>query len=256
MPVDIGKLKSQYNNVYSVSDNTGAEYFFRALTLKEIKLVETFIQYGLKNAIEIETFCLENCLLYPEDLDPDDILPGTAAQISEEILRVSGVTDASYILELMDVTRSRLNSDILTNIKAYIISAIPAYKEEDLVEFTLLELIEKLILSESILTLQSSLAGIDNQVQVNLRFADQENSEEEYETIKVKKNKDEGPTKEQLLERIRSANREGSGGKNFTPYDNDQAVEEFKGFDKSLLEKMEGRFDPNDPIARKLHGLD
>lgn len=256
MPVDIGKLKSQYNNVYSVSDNTGAEYFFRALTLKEIKLVETFMQYGLKNAIEIETFCLENCLLYPENIDPDDILPGTASQISEEILRVSGVTDASYILELMDVTRQRLNSDILTNIKAYIISAIPAYTEEDLTKFTLLELIEKLILSENILTLQSSLAGIENQVQVNLRFADQEEPEEEYEVVKVKKTKDEGPSKEQLLERIRHANREGSGGKDFTPYDNEQALEAFKGFDKNLLQKMEGKFDPNDPIARKLHGLD
>ena len=170
----IVELKKEHSHIYSVSDSNGTEYLFRALTLSEVGSVEEFIQKRLKSSIEIEDYCLNKCLLSPEDIDLDDISPGAAKQIAEEILTVSGITDAEFILEAMHFTRGNLSGDIVLSIKAYIISAIPAYTDSDLDKYTLLELIEKLILAETILTLQAQMAGMDSNIQLNFEQADEE----------------------------------------------------------------------------------
>lgn len=247
-------LKTQYSHIYSVSDNSGTEYLFRSLSLKEVKLVEYFITKNLKTSVELEDFCLENCLLYPE-VNLDRIQPGVVKQIADEILVVSGVTNAEYIAHSMRSTRDRLAGDIILDIKSYIISAIPRYTDEELDKFSLLELIEKLVLSEKILKLQAALAGFESNIQLNFEIEGEE--EVEYETVqqpkaKAKPTKNQA-TKEELLKRIIRENLEHQP----VVYEEDieEMVDVFEGFDVDLLQKMQGQFDPNDPIARKLHGL-
>ena len=252
------KLKAEYNHIYSVSDDSGTEYLFRSLTLNEVKLVEHFILKKTRSGFEIEDFCLRRCLLYPEEIDLDDVSPGVAKQIADEILTVSGVSDASFIVKAMLEARSRLGGDILLDIKSYIISAMPQYTDDELNKYTLLELIEKLILSEKILTLQGKLAGLDSNVELQLTYSSETDNlaDEEYEVVKKTSSKKDKPipSKEELLKRI-AANNEASQNRNFNAYSNKNALKEFQGFDVDLLQKMEGKFDPNDPIARKLHGL-
>jgi len=254
----IGELKTKYSHIYSVSDEDGTEYLFRSLTLKEVKLVEAFIINQIKNTIEIEDYCLETCLLYPTDVDLDDLAPGTAKQIAEEILRVSGAADADYIIHSMLDTRMRLDGDILLDVKSYIISAMPQYTDNELDKYTLLELIEKLILAEKILTLQSQLAGVEQKIELRIERIDEsvDEEEEEYEVVRKKKPKKDPdlPSKEELIRRIQKENSEQYSSRDH--YVNPNASEEWQGFDADLLDKMEGVKDiMDDPIARKLHGL-
>lgn len=239
------ELKIKYGNIYSVSDSSGTEYLFRALSLEEIYSVETYISKGSKSLVEIENFCLETCVLEPVIDDPDDVMPGTAKQIAEDILRVSGVTDSRYILDSMVEVRDQLSNDIILSIKTYIISAMPSYTDTDLDKFSIRQLLEKLVLSEKILQLQSDLAGLGSEIILQFEQVDaQEEGPEEVAEEEV--------TKEELLRRIKKDNNEGSSP--FTAYDNSNGLKEFQGFDAELLKKMEGTADSNDPIAQRLHG--
>jgi hypothetical protein len=245
----IAELKKDHSHIYSVSESDGTEYLFRALILKEVKEVEEFITKKLKSSFEIENYCLENCLLHPKDTDLDNISPGAAKQITDEILTVSGVTKASFILEAMDYTRDRLAGDMILSIKAYIISAIPAYSDSDLDKFTLLELIEKLIHAETILTLQARMAGMEGDIQLNFQVLG-----EDVEPIASKpksqarpKSRVPLPTKEELVSRI---NAKTTDTRAVLPREKD-----FEGFDPDTLERMAGIASADDPIARKLHGI-
>lgn len=247
----VTELKKDHSHIYSVSESNGTEYLFRSLTLKEVKNVEEFITKKLKSSFEIENYCLENCLLYPENVDLDDISPGAAKQIADEILTVSGVTNASFILEAMAYTRDRLAGDIILNIKAYIISAIPAYSDADLDKFTLLELIEKLVHAETILTLQARMAGMDGDIQLNFEPTGGE-AEQEAPVPKPKAQpkpkKDRPlPTKQELVSRINSKT---TDNRAVLPREKD-----FEGFDPDTLERMAGVASADDPLARKLHGI-
>ena len=251
----IAEFKKEHSHVYSVSESTGTEYLFRALTLKEVKLVEEFIEKKLKSSFEIENYCLENCLLHPRNIDLDDISPGAAKQIAEEILTVSGIADANFILQAMSYTRARLSGDIVLNIKAYIISAMPSYSDTDLDKFTLLELIEKLICAETILTLQTRMAGLDGDIQLNFEATDAVEVEEPQKQPNKPKAKPKRPspdvpqpTKEELISRINSKTTD-----NRAPL---PRAKDFEGFDPDALERMAGIAAADDPLARKLHGLD
>jgi hypothetical protein len=247
----ITELKKDHSHIYSVSESNGTEYLFRSLTLKEVKNVEEFITKKLKSSFEIENYCLENCLLYPEGIDLDDISPGAAKQIADEILTVSGVTNADFILEAMAYTRDRLAGDLILSIKAYIISAIPAYSDSDLDNFTLLELIEKLVHAETILTLQARMAGMEGEVRLN--FESTQDGEQNTEAIqpkqqpKPKKQDRPLPSKEELVSRINSKT---TDNRAILPREKD-----FEGFDPETLERMAGVASADDPLARKLHGI-
>jgi len=247
------KLKEQYSHIYSVSDDSGTEYLFRGLTVKEIKLVEFFITKHLKSSFEIEEYCFETCLLHPRD-EMDYVSPGIVHNISEEVLIVSGITSAEYISFSMSQARERLSSDIILDIKSYILSAMPRYTDDELDKYTLLELIEKLILAEKILKLQAALAGMEADIELSFKLQGEEEPPAEVAPKAPSKQKTNKPTKEELLRRIQAENLEAASGPTST-YNNKDALEEFQGFDLDLLQKMEGKFDPNDPIARKLHGL-
>lgn len=234
-----------------MSDDSGTEYLFRALTVKEVKLVEFFISKGTKSSFEIEEFCFEACLLHPRE-DMDDVSPGIVHNISEEVLVISGITSAEYIAHSMSSARQRLATDIILDIKSYILSAMPAYTDDELDKYTLLELIEKLILSEKILKLQAALAGMDAQIELSFQLEGEEEVVPEVAPA-APKQKPKPSSKEELLKRIQQDNLESQTRERV--YNNKQALDAFQGFDLDLLEKIEGRFDPNDPIARKLHGL-
>lgn len=252
----IAKLKAEYAHIYSVSDSKGTEYFFRALSLAEVRTVEEFVERKLKNAFEIENFCLENCLLYPEFDDLDDIPPGVAKQVGDEILSVSGVTNAEFIIEALEHTRNKLVGDIFLDMKSYIISAMPSYKDSDLDNFTLLEIIEKLVLSETILTLQARMAGMEGDVRLTFETVGEEAEEAPVEQESRQKPqpkpkpkpkpKEPLPDKEELIRRINSKT---TDNRAILP-----RKDEFEGFDPETLERMSGVAALDDPLARKLHG--
>lgn len=246
----IAEFKKDYSHIYSVSDSNGTEYLFRSLTLSEVKSVEEFIEKGLKSSFEIEDYCLNKCLLHPKDFDLDDISPGAAKQIAEEILTVSGVVDANFILQAMHFTRERLSGDIVLSIKAYIISAMPSYTDTDLDKFTLLELIEKLICAETILTLQTRMAGMDGDIELNFEAVSEDGEEAAPTPTPTPKKKTPDrplPTKEELVSRI---NAKTTDNRALLPREKD-----FEGFDPEALERMAGIASEDDPLARKLHGL-
>jgi hypothetical protein len=152
----------------------------------------------------------------------------------------------------MEYTRDKLAGDMILNIKAYIISAMPSYNDTDLDEFTLLELIEKLIHAETILTLQARMAGMDGDIQLNFEATSQEAVQEKGPSQKSapppKKKRDIPlPTKEELVSRINSKT---TDNRALLPREKD-----FEGFDPDTLERMAGIAAQDDPLARKLHGM-
>lgn len=229
------KLKEEYGEIYSI-ELGGREYAYRALTIKEIQDFEK----NAENGAELEDIYVENGVVYPLDFDLNKIKAGYVSSLAEAIGNISG-TNINFILNTLDNSRKQAQEDILIKIKAMIIAAMPAYTDEYLATLTMKQLLEKLVLSEEILTIHQIVGGIQNTTGIRLDLVP---TEEEVAPKKQKPKVD----KETLLQRIRHEERQ-TINQALTPITEIKPLEEL---DEDLLIKSLGVITEEDPIARKL----
>jgi hypothetical protein len=231
--------KLRYRNVYCATLGE-QECYFRALSLQEIEDIDLIT--STQSSADAEDLYVKTAVLYPVDLDLDKIKPGYVTSLAEEIKGYSGISDISDIVMSLQQSREFLNFDIFNSMKAFVLSAMPQYTEEDLSQLTIQEMIHKVVMAERILSIQQSVNGIQSEgVQFTI-FSDEPEPQQKKAPQKAK------VTKEELLRRIKK-DEMGMIDENKVR-ETDQS--QLQNFDEDLLLKAAGVLKPEDPIARKL----
>jgi hypothetical protein len=243
-PELIAQWKKEYTDIYVIALED-VEFYYRALTLQEIEDIDILTDTDDSSSAEAEDWYVKVGVLYPTEMDLDDYLPGTISALATSILQISGLTDATFIVNSLEEERDKIQTDVIDMMKAFIITAMPTYTEEGLNALTVKEMIKKVIFAEQIFNLKQTINGIESSgVTFTIKLKGEEEAKPESPRAKATRRMD--VNREELLRRIRADER--------GMVDATKMVdpEQLNKFDDELLVKASGVVDPEDPIARKL----
>lgn len=176
----IFSLKNKYGNIYSVNIKNQT-VVFRELTFKEYDKILYLKTLEDVDSSDIEDVILEFAVIYPEGFDTMTIPPGIVANLSSEILDISGFFSASVAKRILEEKRYEA-TEVKNLMKAFVLATITSYTPEDLDNLTYPKLAEKVALSEKIIEIQQAILAIEP-TNVSLKLID---PQEETEKIKQK----------------------------------------------------------------------
>jgi hypothetical protein len=141
--VNLEQAFATYDEIYRlVLDDQ--EFYFRPLTRKELRV----LQQSCYDGFDLEESVGYLCLIQPEEYDFENCKAGIPAILCLAILRISGFTDPVSALQLLEEARKQTESDMDRQMDCVIIQAFPAYKLEDLEQWTRKKLIETYAMAE------------------------------------------------------------------------------------------------------------
>ena len=119
------KLQEKHRNIF-VCEIGDEVYVYKLLT----KLEYDTLTSQVDDELDLQDAIVETCVLYPEDLIADDMLPGDVYNLSAEITSQSCVLpeDRLLMLEIFSAESAQLDNVMCS----LIIRAFPAYKWEEL----------------------------------------------------------------------------------------------------------------------------
>ena len=223
----------------------GNTFLYRQFTVGELNTLAT-----ADDVSGIEDVFVKNATLYPEDFDFDKIKAGYVLQYADDIIRNSQYQDLGKIAERLEELRALAKINVISHMKTMIITAMPAYKEEELDLLTYEELLHKTVLSEGILEMQATLAGLSTDgIKLSIVPIGQDAPVEKKEQIHPEK---EEALKKKLIDQIKHQNREtvSPAVASEIPVD----TEKFKDLSIEQLQGILGITKKGDPIAAMLHG--
>ena len=127
------KLVEQYNVVQTCTIDDEI-YMYKLLNKLEYETLTSQID----DELDLQDAIVENCVLYPENLNIDDMLPGVVYELSRMVIEQSCVMpeDRLLMLELFNSEMTQLDNVII----CLIMRAFPAYKLNELESMTYPEL--------------------------------------------------------------------------------------------------------------------
>ena len=119
------KLIKEYKvvQVHVIDDEI---YMYKLLSKLEYETITSQIE----DELDLQDAIVQNCVLYPEDLKIDDMLPGDVFELAQEIVQQSCVLpeDRLLMLEVFSAEMTQLDNVMI----CLIMRAFPAYKLEEL----------------------------------------------------------------------------------------------------------------------------
>ena len=119
------KLIKEYRvvQVHVIDDEV---YMYKLLSKLEYETITSQIE----DELDLQDAIVQNCVLYPEDLEIDDMLPGNVFELAQEIVQQSCVLpeDRLLMLEVFGAEMTQLDNVMI----CLIMRAFPAYKLEEL----------------------------------------------------------------------------------------------------------------------------
>lgn len=239
----IQRLKHEYGDIFGI-ELDGVEYIYRSLTLDEINKADQLLE-----DTDREDFYAKSAVLFPDKFDIDNMRAGDVITLAEAVMSVSGILDVETVKGYLIQARESLSSDVITVMKSYIIAAMPSYREEELNNFTMKQLIAKLVLAEQILTLQQVVMGLESDG-VKVQIMTTEEYKQATRPASAPKSRRMKKTREELLREMKNEELDTVTGRYV---ENQRKLQDVSD---DLLEKMSGKdVDPSDPVAAKLFGL-
>lgn len=123
----IEELKSKYRTVYWFHED-GNIYVYKPLGRKDYKEI---CENDNLSSLDKEDEVIKKCLLYPFNLDIDDLVAGTAEKLFSTIMKNSFLVDLDSKQMLMDFYRSEMY-DLQNQVTCLINEAFPNYDIEDI----------------------------------------------------------------------------------------------------------------------------
>lgn len=258
--IELSEVKKQLELDFTIYEFKigGFEFLYRPLTIKELSLPSE------KNisSVELEDYYLRSATLYPAVFNWDKMKAGHVSQYVDEILRESGFDNLGAINKMLERHRQAAETNIITSIKSYIITAMPAYKESDLLDISMDELVRLVVMAEEIITLQQQINGIDT-TGFKLVISPVNGQEEPEAKPAPKKQKPKAAQPEQALtdeqrDEMRKAHIRRIKSNNASIKDTTSDVRDFdtswlEDLDEDALRTISGVTKQNDPIADKLN---
>ena len=168
--------RTKFGPLYS-AEARGQTYIFRALTYLEYRdIVHRDI-----DTVTIEDEVVEAALLFPE-VELDRIPAGIISSIARKIIDVSAFGNLDHALEFLNQARSHSN-EVHSLMKAFIIAAIPAIKDDELDDMIFPELAKKVALAEQIIAVNQAAMGLQMEQPTQLELIDpqEQQQEEQYQ---------------------------------------------------------------------------
>lgn len=129
--IDFNELISTYSDKYDVVHHTqinGEDYIFRILGRREYKKILYNEDY---TELDMEDDICKTCVLWPEDLDLDDVHAGTPTELCKNILENSFLDDITSTLRLLEYYQDEMN-DLENQMICIISEAFPSYTLEEI----------------------------------------------------------------------------------------------------------------------------
>lgn len=149
---DIEKLKEVFGPLSKVNID-GVSFILRTLNRKDLATLKLFDEAEMTPEKEEAVVALS--LLWPRDIDFDNMSAGTITSISEVVLDKSGILGIESLQKALD--KARNSRTVFNDIYEIICCAFPSVLPGDLDLLTIDRLMEILVMSENILIMQGIL---------------------------------------------------------------------------------------------------
>lgn len=179
-PEQIRAWKRTYSKIYSLNVR-GIDYVFRALTFAEFDDLRSSGQ----DAIDLEDEVVALAVLDPPEGPPENSVAGVVTVLAKEILETSGFGSIARRKELLETYRVEAETDLRVMMKAFVLSAMPFYREEDLDGMTFDCLARKVVLAEHVIKVQQASVGVTEH-ELRVDIIDPEEEAAEMEELKQK----------------------------------------------------------------------
>ncbi len=114
------------------------------------------------------------------------IPPGIVANLSSEILDISGFFSASVAKRILEEKRYEA-TEVKNLMKAFVLATITSYAPEDLEDMTFSELAEKVALSEKIIEIKQNANGMES-TDLKIQLIDPEEEEQKQKISAARHN--------------------------------------------------------------------
>ena len=184
------KLIKEYRvvQVHGIDDEV---YMYKLLSKLEYETITSQIE----DELDLQDAIVQNCVLYPEDLEIDDMLPGDVFELSREIVQQSCVLpeDRLLMLEVFGAEMTQLDNVMI----CLIMRAFPAYKLEELenmnypelyklytrAEWFLINVLQEPLEFSAINSIKEALYGVEDNKHSDYYDNGHDTNEEEVEAI-------------------------------------------------------------------------
>lgn len=184
------KLIKEYRvvQVHVIDDEV---YMYKLLSKLEYETITSQIE----DELDLQDAIVQNCVLYPEDLEIDDMLPGDVFELSREIVQQSCVLpeDRLLMLEVFGAEMTQLDNVMI----CLIMRAFPAYKLEELenmnypelyklytrAEWFLINVLQEPLEFSAINSIKEALYGVEDNKHSDYYDNGHDTNEEEVEAI-------------------------------------------------------------------------
>lgn len=266
------ELESQLNIKLYVFTVEKYRFIYRPLNIKELSKIAT----NRSDIDDLEDYFVESATLYPESFDFGEIKAGYVMRYAEKILIDSGFGGLGELNSLLTRYREFAETDIIHMLKTYILTAMPAYKEEDFDSWSMDEFARKAVLAEDIITIKQNINGIDSSgFKLVISKADGSYDESEYysrederrnekhqrrqappsppkQKKSVLSKSDEENLRKKMISMIREQNKEVVDPDKMELHTRD-ASSTWDDMTTDQLKGILGQVRNNDPIAARLH---
>lgn len=164
-------IKNKYGSIFQTSIKK-QQIIFRELTFREFDQIAEFQKNGDTTNADIEEIILKFAVVYPENFDPDLYPAGAISSLAEEVLEESGFSSAAKAKQIVELKRNQA-AEVRSLMKAFVLATITSFAPKDLDEMTFSKLAEMVALSEKIIEIQQSAAGMEP-TNVSLQLIDPE----------------------------------------------------------------------------------
>ncbi len=184
----------KYGAVFSCSIDD-QQYLYRPITIKE----SSRIRASSVSSADVEDLVVELAILYPENFDIDSIMAGYVSQLANAIIEDSGLNNLGKINEMLEANRLSYQTDIVKTMISVVITAMPSYSVEQLLELTMEQLAGKVVMAENIITTQQEMAGFEDPTfKLFIRSIDDDSEEYEEEVVEEPRPKPKAQPKPQV----------------------------------------------------------
>ncbi len=155
----LAELYDRWGRIYESRVSPSEVYFYRSLTWDEFNNV---VQNPYISKIAKEDAVFNACVVWPEDITSDDVMPGVVSSIAESAVMISGMVDAELAQEIIDDYRDK-SGGIYFGIKAILLSQYEVLRltEADVDALTFEQSIAKLVMCEKIMEIQKMMFNPD-----------------------------------------------------------------------------------------------
>lgn len=151
--MDLVRVLKEGKELYNIEFETGVEYQFRLLSMREFRLFNKFIVGGVEPPIFIYEQIFNLCFLGDSRLFPDVDPVGPIITTGELIYHLSGAQEpVQLLLDIAQQRKENPGDSIFSHMRAVIVTAIPRYTLFDIDNLTEKEFIKCFVIAENILS--------------------------------------------------------------------------------------------------------